>query len=210
MKAESKRGRPRKFDEDITLDRIMLVFWQHGYAATSLDQIAEATGLNRPSLYAAFGSKKDMYLKVISRFADQMQAHLKAAGQTKTGLKPRLKAIMTAAIDLYCGRSTFGDAAYGCLAISTLTTEAADDPDFRSKLAHVVERMDRGFAGLIYAEMKDSVPEASVQFAARHLSLMLHGLSVRARAGESRDILVELAEAAVDRLVPDPASAPVM
>ncbi len=84
MKAESKRGRPRKFDEDITLDRIMLVFWQHGYAATSLDQIAEATGLNRPSLYAAFGSKKDMYLKVISRFADQMQAHLKAAGQTKS------------------------------------------------------------------------------------------------------------------------------
>ncbi len=117
---------------------------------------------------------------------------------------------MTAAIDLYCGRSTFGDAAYGCLAISTLTTEAADDPDFRSMLAHVVERMDRGFAGLIYAEMKDSVPEASVQFAAQHLSLMLHGLSVRARAGESRDILVELAETAVDRLVPDPASAPVM
>ena len=88
--------------------------------------------------------------------------------------------------------------------------EAADDPDFRSMLAHVVERMDRGFAGLIYAEMKDAVPEASVQFAAQHLSLMLHGLSVRARAGESPDILVELAETAVDRLVPDPASAPVM
>jgi len=210
MKAESKRGRPRKFDEDVTLDRIMLVFWRHGYSATSLDQIAEATGLNRPSLYAAFGSKKEMYLKVISRFADQMNDHLQDAGQTRSGLKPRLKAIMAAAIDLYCGKSSLCNAAYGCLAISTLPAEVADDPDFKSMLMHVVARMDRGFASLIRAQMKDTIPETSTQFAAQHLSLLLHGLSVRARAGESRDLLVALAETAVDRLVPDPASEPVV
>jgi AcrR family transcriptional regulator len=80
MTKERKRGRPRSFDETAILDKIMQVFWEHGYSATSLDQIAEATNLNRPSLYAAFGSKKDMYLKVINRFADMMQAHLSAAG----------------------------------------------------------------------------------------------------------------------------------
>jgi AcrR family transcriptional regulator len=206
MKTGSKRGRPRKFDEDVTLDRIMLVFWQHGYAATSLDQIAEATGLNRPSLYAAFGSKKDMYLKVISRFADQIKAHLQQAGRSASGLHPRLKAIMAAAIDLYCGKSSLCNAAYGCLAISTLTTEVADDPDFKTMLEKVVQRMDQGFADLIREETRGTVPEASVQFAAQHLSLILHGLSVRARAGESRAALQKLAEVAVERLVPDPAS----
>ncbi|TYC65887.1 TetR/AcrR family transcriptional regulator [Stappia sp. BW2] len=206
MKTETKRGRPRKFDEDVTLDRIMLVFWRQGYAATSLDQIAEATGLNRPSLYAAFGSKKEMYLKVIGRFADQMQAHLHDAGLTASGLHPRLKAIMTAAIDLYCGKSSLCNAAYGCLAISTLTTEVADDPDFKSMMAHVVERMDQGFADLIREETKGLVPEANLRFTAQHLSLILHGISVRARTGESRTALQELAEAAVDRLVPETAS----
>ncbi|MGX1497212.1 AcrR family transcriptional regulator [Labrenzia sp. MBR-25] len=206
MKTESKRGRPRKFDEDVTLDRIMLVFWQHGYAATSLDQIAEATGLNRPSLYAAFGSKKDMYLKVISRFADQMQAYLHEAGQSASGLKPKLKAIMAAAIDLYCGKSSFCNTAFGCLAISTLTTEVADDPDFKTMMEHIVQRMDQGFTDLIRAETRGTVPEANVRFAAQHLSLILHGLSVRARAGESRAALQELAEVAVDRLAPEPAS----
>ncbi|MEE4013888.1 TetR/AcrR family transcriptional regulator [Roseibium sp. FZY0029] len=206
MKTENKRGRPRKFDEDVTLDRIMLVFWQHGYAATSLDQIAEATGLNRPSLYAAFGSKKDMYLKVISRFANQMHAHLQEAGQSASGLQPRLKAVMAAAVDLYCGKSSLCNAAYGCLAISTLTTEVADDPDFKTMLEKVVQRMDQGFADLIREETRGTVPEAGVRFAAQHLSLILHGLSVRARAGEPPSTLQALAELAVDRLAPKPAS----
>lgn len=209
MKTMQKRGRPRKFEEDDALDRIMQVFWRHGFAATSLDQIAEATGLNRPSLYAAFGGKKDMYLKAVDRFADQMQAYLRAAGQNRTGANARLKAIMEAAVELYAGQSDLGSAAHGCLAISTLPVEAAADPDFHTALAELLARMDNGFANLIRHEAGDALADDDIQLVAEQLSLILHGLSIRARAGEPADTLKRLATTAVDRLLP-PASTTVV
>ncbi|MHA7772647.1 TetR/AcrR family transcriptional regulator [Roseibium sp. M-1] len=202
MKMETKRGRPRKFDEEETLDRIMQVFWRQGFAATSLDQIAEDTGLNRPSLYAAFGGKKEMFLRAVDRFADQMQSYLSEAGRKTEGLKPRLKAIMTAAIDLYTGRSGFCGASYGCLVIATLPAEAVADADFHAALQRVTGRMDKGFASLIRHETGGLVEEAEIMATAQLLSLVLHGLSVRARAGEAPGVLKELAASAVERLVP--------
>lgn len=202
MKTGTKRGRPRKFDEDETLDQIMQVFWKNGYAATSLDQIAEATGLNRPSLYSAFGSKKDMYLTIVDRFADRMHIYLREAGGNATGVRPRLKAILAAAIDLYTGQTELNGAPYGCLAISTLQTEAVQDAEFREALDAVIARMDKGIASLIRHETQGTMAETEIKEAAQHLALILHGLSIRARAGESPEVLKALAESAVDKIVP--------
>lgn len=198
---ETKRGRPRKFDEDQTLDKIMQVFWEHGYSATSLDQISAATSLNRPSLYAAFGSKKDMYLKTVARFADLMQAHLSNAGSSVSGSKPKLTAIMNAAIDLYTGETELTGSPFGCLAISTLPAEAAQDREFRAALETVVARMDKGFCRLILAENENGISETEAMETAQHLALLLHGISVRARAGETPDRLKKLANSAVDKII---------
>src|SRR4249919_2313925 len=61
------RGRPRSFDPDAVLEKARGVFWTLGYAATSLDDLAAATGLNRPSLYAAFGDKHALYMRALER-----------------------------------------------------------------------------------------------------------------------------------------------
>ncbi|MEP4363654.1 MAG: TetR/AcrR family transcriptional regulator [Roseibium sp.] len=201
MMTETKRGRPRKFDEDQTLDKIMQIFWEHGYSATSLDQISAATGLNRPSLYGAFGSKKDMYLKIVGRFADLMQTHLRNAGSTVIGAKPKLKAIMNAAIDLYTGKTEMAGAPFGCLAISTLPAEAAQDSEFRAALEAVLARMDKGFCRLILAENENRITEIEAMETAQHLALLLHGLSIRARAGEPSKKLKQLATSAVDKIM---------
>src|SRR5262245_20822174 len=66
--ARRPRGRPRKYDPDDALAKAMGAFWDRGYAATSLDDISAATGMNRPSLYAAFGDKQAIYLKAIERY----------------------------------------------------------------------------------------------------------------------------------------------
>jgi TetR/AcrR family transcriptional regulator, copper-responsive repressor len=202
MKQESKRGRPRKFNETETLSRIMQVFWKNGYAATSLDQIAAETGLNRPSLYAAFGSKKEMYLASIEQFADEMHSYLRVAGAKTTGANSRLKAIMAAAIELYTGKTALSSAPYGCLAISTLPAEAAQDPDFQSALEVMIARMDKGFASLIRHETNDEFSEIEILEKAQHLALILHGISIRARAGATSQPLKELAFSAVDKIVP--------
>src|SRR4051812_27555782 len=64
-----KRGRPRAFDPDAALDRALEVFWRKGYEGASLPDLTEAMGINRPSLYAAFGNKEELFRKVLDRYA---------------------------------------------------------------------------------------------------------------------------------------------
>ena len=64
----ARRGRPRAYDAEAALKRATEEFWQTGYSGTSLDSIAAATGMNPPSLYAAFGNKRAIYLKALSRY----------------------------------------------------------------------------------------------------------------------------------------------
>src|SRR5262245_66197867 len=62
------RGRPRAYDPEIALQLATESFWRAGYAATSLDDLSAATGMNRPSLYSAFGDKRDLYLAALRRY----------------------------------------------------------------------------------------------------------------------------------------------
>src|SRR5712691_2443481 len=64
-------ARPREFDAYTALDRAMEVFWSKGYGATSLDNLCEVTGLSRSSLYATFGSKRNLLLRSVDRYVAQ-------------------------------------------------------------------------------------------------------------------------------------------
>ena len=63
-----RRGRPRAYDPQVALQRATDSFWRNGYSATSLDEICAAVGMNRPSLYAAFGDKHTLYLKALEHY----------------------------------------------------------------------------------------------------------------------------------------------
>jgi AcrR family transcriptional regulator len=65
-----ERGRPRNFDIDLALDRAVEVFWKHGFEGASMHALTEATGLGKPSLYAAFGNKESLYLKALERYVN--------------------------------------------------------------------------------------------------------------------------------------------
>src|SRR5258708_21356603 len=72
MKSEppAQLGRPRSFDPDTALDRAMHVFWAKGYEGASLSDLTRAMRINRPSLYAAFGNKEQLFRKVLDRYMD--------------------------------------------------------------------------------------------------------------------------------------------
>ena len=72
------RGRPRAFEPETALAQAMDVFWSDGFAATSLDDISAATGLNRPSLYGAFGDKRALYLQAYGQYRKRMNESLRA------------------------------------------------------------------------------------------------------------------------------------
>src|ERR1700683_5871232 len=69
-----RRGRPREYDPEQALAKAAESFWKGGYAGTSLDDLVAATGMNRPSLYAAFGDKRDLYVKTLERYQQQSRA----------------------------------------------------------------------------------------------------------------------------------------
>src|SRR2546430_15073461 len=68
--AAAQRGRPRAFDPDAALERAMHVFWAKGYEGASLSDLTRAMRVNRPSLYAAFGNKEQLFRKVLDRYRD--------------------------------------------------------------------------------------------------------------------------------------------
>ncbi len=182
------RGRPRKFDEDQVLRAALQRFRTHGLSSTTLDDLAEATGVNRPSLYAAFGDKKALYLATLARThasVDILFADLYAADYP---LEKMLKALFIGTIE---GFLTGEEGPSGCVAVNTATAEAVTDPDIRAALAGFLALQDSWIERLLeQAGSKD--PHGDAQIA----SSVIHSLSTRARAGTPRAELIAIAKKA--------------
>jgi TetR/AcrR family transcriptional regulator, copper-responsive repressor len=72
--APKRRGRPRAYEPDVALGKALDLFRKGGFAATSLDDLSAATGMNRPSLYGAFGDKRELYIKSYARYRTDARA----------------------------------------------------------------------------------------------------------------------------------------
>src|SRR6476619_2477244 len=77
-------GRPRAFDTEKALDRALQVFWRKGYEGASLPDLTKAMGINRPSLYAAFGNKEALFRKAVERYAQGPAGYVREALELPT------------------------------------------------------------------------------------------------------------------------------
>src|SRR5215470_13757939 len=100
-KPKRPRGRPRIYDPDVALARAMDAFWRSGFGATSLDDLSLATGMNRPSLYAAFGDKEALYLKALSRYHDASRIRVKTLLAADMPLRECLYALFARILEAY-------------------------------------------------------------------------------------------------------------
>jgi len=191
MPEKRRRGRPREYDADKALASAEDTFWKRGYAGTSLDDLATATGMNRPSLYAAFGDKRSLYLKTLEQYRDHVRATSKELLY--------LKRFYDAALDIYFAGS---GPARGCYSIATAATEAAVDPAVRIFLADSIRNTDTFLANLIRRarDRKEIAANSDPDALARIATATLHTLAVRSRAGHSRRELSDLAAAVIDTI----------
>lgn len=179
------RGRPRQFDEAEVVQALLETFWKKGFSATSLDDLSRATGLVRPSLYGAFGSKGAMYIRAMDAFLDVLKP-LREQMEREQDTGAALDAFFRHMLDVYFGDPT--GAQLGCFLVGTALSEAPDNPEIRAALA---ERLTR-FTGFLRSTLTVRAPEAApedVAFAAEQAAATMHSIAVRARAGESRDPL---------------------
>src|ERR1700759_3985290 len=91
--APKRRGRPRAFQPEIALGKALELFRKDGFAATSLDDLSAATGMNRPSLYGAFGDKRDLYVKSYQRYRADARAAMIDIFKDELPIRQRLQRI---------------------------------------------------------------------------------------------------------------------
>lgn len=190
-----KRGRPRAYDPAAALDRITDTFWAGGFAGVSLDELAAATGMNRPSLYAAFGDKKAMYRSAIRNFRGRMLEKLGRDVPRDADIRTVLRGVLRGALDLYAA-----DGPRGCMALCTIQAEAATDPDIRGDLAALVDAMDAAYRRRFERARKAGELPKNADPAAlgRIAAAVQQSLAVRARAGQSPAALKRMIDDAVD------------
>ncbi len=160
-------------------------FRTQGYAATSLDDLVEATGLARPSLYAAFGDKRALYLAALARVSARAERGFDAIAAQGLELRKLVEIMLMFTIDGYLSGEKGPS---GCLAVSTASAESASDPQVRAALADFLAMEDRRIEELL-AAAGSAHPAAH----ARIVAAVIHSLSVRARAGEPREALEQIA-----------------
>ena len=181
---KKRRGRPRTYNPDDALSAALNVFWRHGFSGSSLDAISAAAGMNRPSLYAAFGDKKSIYRKSLDKFSREFLSGLEAALFAGVSLEDDLVNFYLAALSVY---QSGKHAARGCPMICTAITEAALDDDIQSDLANSLDRIDWVLATRFeqareQGQIKQSAePKKLGQLAAA----ILHSLAVRVRAKQT-------------------------
>lgn len=200
------RGRPRAYDPEEALARARDTFWRSGYAGTSLDDLSAATGMNRPSLYAAFGDKHALYLLTVERYIEAGRAAMEAALDETLPLAEALLRVFDGALAWYLPPRA---AQRGCLLIGTAAVEAVADEAVRERLAAGLRAFDFAFERrLRYAVQQGELPaDADPAALARVASALLHSTALRARAGEPHATLRATAAAGVALICGTPAQA---
>lgn len=192
-----RRGRPRAYDPEVALAKATDIFWAQGFAGASLDDLSAATGMNRPSLYGAFGDKQTLFRSALDRYMDSSRAAMTEAFRGGGSLREILTRVYHTALGFYLSDDIGGR---GCFLASAGLGQALVDDEVRRTVADGLHELDRAVARLFARahEKGDLPPDADHASLARLASLLMNALSVRARAGETREQLEATIVAAVD------------
>lgn len=180
-------ARPREFDEEAVLNAAVLAFWEFGYEATSMRDLAEKTGLTTASLYNAFGDKRAFYRRALDHYVSMSFGD--RVGRFEHHLPPRdaLLAFFNEIVD----RSLSDPNTKGCMLVNSALELAPHDPEFQRAIAAVLVQVEQFFRRCAEAGQRDgSIPShQSPVDIARLLLCVLLGVRVLARARPERELL---------------------
>lgn len=189
-------GRPREFDRDEALVAAMRLFWRNGYQATSMNELCEVMQIKSPSLYAAFGSKEDLYLAAVERYGSTIGLELWGGLDRARNARSGVEEVLTTAAGILAGRA---DAPRGCmLMLAALSDEwpEAIGLAVRAIRDSVRKRLKKRFAGAV---KEGELPGTTdVDGLSRFVLAVFQGMAVQARDGASRSELTKIAVLAID------------
>lgn len=192
-------GRPREFDEDEVLRAALETFLEHGFEATSVEDLTRRTGLQKGSLYGAFGDKRQLFRTALARYQDRSIGELRGALAAGPSPRAALGAFFAEVVKRSCER-----AARGCLCVNTTVELAPHDEEVARSLARHRERVEAAFAELVERGQKagEFAPTLEARAAGRYLGTLLTGLSVLARSSPGRARLEDAVRVGLGALEP--------
>lgn len=196
-------GRPREFDRDAALDKAMRLFWERGYEGTSVGDLAEALGIGKPSLYAAFGHKEQLFYEALDLYVRTYGPEL---GDVATA-RGAIESLLRSDAETYTDPSIPS----GCMIVLAAAVGPPQNAEVRAHLAMLRNASTGSFASRIRKGIADGdVPEgADADAMAQFYTTVLNGLALQARdgaGGAALDRVIDGAMAAWDVLAkPTPA-----
>jgi AcrR family transcriptional regulator len=189
-----QRGRPREFDADQALDRALEVFWRRGYEGASISELTEAMGINRPSLYAAFGNKEALFRKALDRYAQGPAAYTYTALEEPTArgvVEHLLRGAADALTDPHHPHGSLG--VQGALACSDAAQSIKEELCARQAAweAALAKRLERAKGD---GDLCETVNCADL---AQYVAAVAQGMAVQAAGGATRKQLRKIADIAL-------------
>ena len=187
-------GRPRAFDPEQALARALEVFWRKGYEATSLSDLTEAMGINRPSLYAAFGNKESLFRKAVDRYESE-----RAPAAMAALAEPVARVAVERLLNVILESHTHPDNPPGCLVVQgALPSGVADEPIARELQDRRAATQGAIRARLERAKAEGDLPaDAEPADLARFVFTVIEGMAAQARDGASRAELRRMVDLAM-------------
>lgn len=173
-----RRGRPPAYQRELALSALTETFRLNGYAATSLDALVAATGMNRPSLFAAFGNKRTMYFAALDHFRDAVRSRLQPELAAGRSLLEDMTAFYDRAIEHYCEGN-----ALGCLLLSTALSDAPNDNEVRERLRQSVDEIEAAIGERVKRVLAKEGADERHHSLTKILLSQLIALSAQARMG---------------------------
>jgi AcrR family transcriptional regulator len=191
MEAKRQRGRPPAFDHDEALEKALQVFWAQGYEGASMSDLTEAMGINRPSVYAAFGNKEALFRKALDRYVSGPVAYVVAAINEPTSRRV-VEVLLTKSVEML----TNAKHPRGCLIVQgALSCGPGSDLVQRQLIAHRKSYEDALMKRFEMAREEGDLPPATEPASlARYIATVHQGMSVQATSGATKKELLAVVQ----------------
>lgn len=189
------RGRPRGFDREAALARALEAFWRRGYEATSISELTSLMGITPPSLYAAFGSKEQLFFEAVERYQETHGEETARALREEPTARRAIARLLRDTAAVFC-RPGFPR---GCLVISAATNCSEESEQVEARMREMRAKSEAA----IHARIAQGVTEGDLPADADPAALtkfyvtIIQGMSIQARDGASRSELETVAEQAL-------------